>query len=242
MSKIKCVVLDDEPLALALVCDYVSKVNDLELVHSSNDSLEMLDFIQKNEVDIAFLDIEMPNLTGTALAKIIQGKCKVVFITAYHQFALEGYDLAVIDYLLKPVTLARFLQTVQKIQAHFHTAILNIQNTESSNSTLKSVDSIFIKSENAHIKINFKDLLYVQGYGDYVKFFVSDQQILSLMNLKDLESLLPLDQFIRVHKSYIVSLEKITLVTKTNLEIGSISIPISDSYKNDVFEKLKIGK
>ena len=235
--KLKCVVLDDEPLALKLICDYISKLDSLELVFSSNKPIEMYQYIINNEVHLAFFDIQMPEIIGTDLFKMIKGKCEVIFITAYDHYAVEGFNLNAVDYLLKPVSFSRFLTAVDRVIQKYqnNSPVLNQKPEDDSNKF------IFIKSENSLIKVKFETLKYIQGYGDYIKIYAeSSSPILSLTSLKQMEELLPASEFFRVHKSYIVNINYIDQIQKNTILISGIEIPISETYKEDLLKKLSI--
>lgn len=241
-----CVILEDEPLARSLMEAYVSKVPHLQLVNSFSNSLEALDFLRENKVDILFSDIQMPDITGIALLKILSKKPLVILTTAYSEYAIEGYELDVFDYLLKPISFERFLKSVEK-------ATLRLTNTEAEKSIVNiqpvqnqevAPNFIFIKDGTKLIKITLDEILYIEGLKDYVSIYTKDKKIVSLQTLKSLETQLPQNQFIRVHNSYIIAFNAIEVVDKERILIGKNYIPISDTYKKafkEYLEKNQLG-
>ena len=230
----RCLAVDDEPFALRLIADDIRKVPFLELVNSCSSPLEALDFLKKNQVDLLFLDIQMPVLKGTEFLRILENPPLVIVVTAFEQYALEGFDLNVIDYLVKPIPFERFLKAVNR--AHDQYLLLNVKTKEK-----KDESFFFVHSEYKEIKVFHHQVLYIEGLKDYVKIFLASQSrpILTRLNLKAIESKLPVDQFCRVHNSYIASLSKITSTLKSQLFIGDISIPIGDKFAEDFMKKYR---
>lgn len=232
--KIQCLAVDDEPLALELVSSYIRQTPFLELVGECSSAFEAMQLLDKEDVELIFLDIQMPGLTGVeftrTLEKNTQGRTpRVIFTTAFNHFALEGFRLDALDYLLKPFNYEEFLRAAHKAKHYFELL-------KSSNSTPASdEDSMFIKSEYQLVKVNFEDILYIEGLKDYVKIFVQSETrpLLSLITLKSLEEKLPAGRFMRVHRSYIVALNKIKAVGRQGITIGKEVIPISTQYKED---------
>ncbi len=231
--KIRCMAVDDEPLALALVCNYIEKTPFLELVSKSTGALNAVDLLNERSIDLLFLDVQMPDLTGVELARSIVGSGpKIVFTTAFNNFALEGFKLDALDYLLKPFSYEEFLRTANKAKKHFDL----VQKASEPAASEGKNDYIFVKSEHQLIKIQFDDVLYIEGLKDYVKIYLTSQPrpVLSLMSLKTLEDRLPSAQFMRVHRSYIVSLGKIKMVYRNQINFGRDEfVPISAQYKDD---------
>ena len=226
MKKIKCIVVDDEPLAVSLVGSYVEKIPFFELVFSTENPIEALEYIQKNEADLIFLDIQMPELTGINFMKIVGDRLKYILTTAYSEYALEGYEHNVIDYLLKPISFDRFEKSALKTQERF-------PNEDSKNS------HFFIKSSGQQHRINFDDILYVESIKDYVNIKTENQEYIVLDTLKSLENQLP-ENFIRVHKSFILNLDKIEKIDVKNVFLNSgKEIPIGETYKSDFLLRLK---
>lgn len=227
MKKIKCIIVDDEPLAVSLLGNYVEKIPFLELVFSSENPIEALEFIQKNEADLVFLDIQMPELTGINFMKIVGDKMKYILTTAYSEYALEGYEHNVIDYLLKPISFDRFNKSVLKAQERFP-----LEET-------KEFNHFFVKSSGQQHRINFNEILYVESIKDYVNIKTQAQEYIVLETLKSLENQLP-QNFTRVHKSFILNVNEIKSLGSKKIILNSgHEVPIGDMYKSNLLEKLK---
>ena len=227
MKRIKCIVVDDEPLAVSLLGSYVEKIPFFELVFSTENPIEALEYIRKNEADLIFLDIQMSELSGINFMKIVGDKLKYILTTAYSEYALEGYEHNVIDYLLKPISFDRFQKSALKAQERFPT------NETSANSYF------FVKSSGQQHKINFDEILYVESIKDYVNIKTDNQEYIVLDTLKSLENQLP-ENFARVHKSFILNLDKIEKIDVRNVFLNSgKEIPIGETYKSEFFQKLK---
>jgi len=224
---IRCLAVDDEPLALDVIENHISKIPELQLVEKCTSPIKALEILNSQEIDLVFLDIEMSEITGIQMLKSMNRKPMVIFTTAYENYAMEGYELDVVDYLLKPISFDRFLKAFNKAQEYF---LLKKNSSPKDNSSFDH-GFIFVKSEYQMIKINFKDILYVEGLKDYVKIYNGPKPILSLQNLKSIESRLPSAHFTRVHKSFIVSLHKIDSVHKGRIKIGANEIPIGENYR-----------
>jgi DNA-binding LytR/AlgR family response regulator len=227
-----CLIVEDEPLARSLLTDYVKKIPSLELIAACSNPLETLEILKTTPVDLLFLDIQMPELTGIGLLKALTKKPMVIFTTAYSEYALEGYELDVVDYLLKPVTFERFLRAVNKAQIH---------STAQPNKPAMSIgdDFIFVKDGTKLVKIMINDILYVEGLKDYVTIYTKTQKVVSLQRLKALEEQLPASLFVRIHNSYIVSLRAITSVHKSEVEIGTAFLPVGETYKKAFKEAIE---
>jgi two-component system LytT family response regulator len=238
---IRCLVVDDEPLALHIVEDYISKVPFLKLVKSTTNPIEALNMVQEGGVDLVFLDVQMPELTGIQFLKIANGKAKMILTTAYPQYALEGYELDVVDYLLKPIAFDRFFKAVQKAQSIIQPSAKpvahqeQIQQQQQPQSDLMS-DFIFVKSEHKIQKVYLRDILFIEGLKDYISIFTPAERIITLQNMKKMEDALPERHFVRVHKSYIVSLNKIDSIERSRIWIGDKIIPVGDTYREDFFK------
>jgi DNA-binding LytR/AlgR family response regulator len=229
---IKVVAIDDEPLALQLVKGYVEKTPDLELAGVFDNPVDAVAFIQSSDVDLVLLDIQMPDLTGTELARVIAGGPKVIFTTAYEKYALEGFRLDAVDYLLKPFSYAEFLKAIQKAERLITVERSQLPPLEVNN------EFLFIRSESRIRRINFSDILYIEGLKDYVKIWLKDERkpLLSLSTMKALESRLPGDRFMRVHRSFIVNLETVKVIERNRIVYGEVRIPVTDQYR-DSFQK-----
>jgi DNA-binding LytR/AlgR family response regulator len=239
MKKITCLIADDEPMALSLIESYVLKTPFLELKAKCNSAIKAMEFLETDsDIDLFFLDIQMPDLTGLEFSRLLPAKSKVVFTTAFDQYAIEGYKVNALDYLLKPFDYNEFLNAAQKARNHFE--INCVQNAENQQNK-KNSDFIFVKSEYRQIKINFSEILYIEGLKDYVKIYTSShpRPILTLMSLKKLEEELPSEQFMRVHRSYIISLEKIEAIERNHVVIKDGFITIAPNYKDILMEYIK---
>ncbi|MDD3736805.1 MAG: LytTR family DNA-binding domain-containing protein [Bacteroidales bacterium] len=231
---IRVVAIDDEPLALQLVKEYVEKTPFLELAGAFDNPLEAVSFIKSSDVDLALLDIQMPDLTGTELAGVISGGPKVIFTTAYEKYALEGFRLDAVDYLLKPFSYAEFLKAVQKAEK-----LINLERQELPSLEIRN-EFLFIKSDHKIRRIDFSEIHYIEGLKDYVKIFLRGEKkpVLSLSTLKALEARLPEDRFMRVHRSYIVSLETVKVIERGRIVYGEVRIPVTDQYREKFQEFL----
>lgn len=235
--KINCLIVEDEPLARNLMTAYIEKIPYLNLLQACSNPLEAIDFLRENHVDLLFLDVQMPEITGITLLKILQKKPLVILTTAYSEYALEGYEHDVMDYLLKPITFERFLKAVEKA----HVRLSNTQNiTVIQEKLINTTDNvqpfIFVKDGTKLVKIKLSDILYVEGLKDYVTIHTRTQKVVTLQRLKILEEELPENKFIRIHNSYIVAFEAIDAIEKEKVQIGSVFIPISDTYRKSFKE------
>lgn len=231
MAVIRCAVVDDEPLALGLMASYVKKTPFLKLVGAYSSAVQAMQEMHDHPVDLIFLDIQMPELNGLDYSRMIPQQTRVVFTTAFNQYALDGYKVNALDYLLKPISYPDFLQAANKAQEWFNL----IERSQQPEKTEKEEDiqSIFIKSEYKLIQIELKNILYIEGLKDYVKIYEENapKPIMSLMSMKAMEEMLPSDRFMRVHRSYIVQKEKIRIIEHNRIVFGNTYIPIGDSYK-----------
>nr|WP_294793592.1 LytTR family DNA-binding domain-containing protein [uncultured Mucilaginibacter sp.] len=241
---IRCLVVDDEPLALNILEDYISKIPFLELVKATTNPIEALTMVQDGNIDLVFLDVQMPELTGIQFLKIANGKTKVILTTAYPQYALEGYELDVVDYLLKPIAFDRFYKAAQKAQGIIRPAVGQsaepAQHVQQQQQDFMS-DFIFVKSEHKIQKVYLHQILFIEGLKDYISIFTTNERIITLQNMKKMEDTLPEKHFVRVHKSYIVALNKIDSIERSRIRIGDKIIPVGDTYRDDFF-KIVDGK
>ncbi|MCP3927665.1 MAG: response regulator transcription factor [Bacteroidetes bacterium] len=223
---IRCIAIDDEPLALRQMAGYIEKTPFLILVASCKSAFEAMEILASEEVDLMFVDINMPDLSGMDFVKTLEKKPEVVFTTAYSEYAVEGFKVDALDYLLKPISYSDFLKAANKAKKQFDKAIVPP-------SSLKTDEyHLFIKSEYKLLRINLKDILYIESMREYVRiFFLNHKPVMSLLSLKSLEKQLPPDFFMRVHRSYIVNLERITTIERNRIVFGKIYIPISEQYK-----------
>lgn len=229
-----CIIVDDEQHAIDILVHYVSQVPHLNLVGTTTNPIEALKIVAGQKIDLVFLDVQMPELSGIDFIKAINGKSKVILTTAYSEFALEGYELDVVDYLLKPIRFARFLQAVQK-------AVSVNENTAAQ--TSDEDDYIFVKTESKgkFLKINLSDIDYVEGMKNYVAIHCGGKKTLVLTSMKELEERLPKHQFLRVHKSFIIAVNRITGIEGNRVLLKNVTaeILIGDSYKPELMELVK---
>jgi two-component system LytT family response regulator len=244
---LKCIAVDDEPLALDIIEDYISKVPFLELVKRTENAIEALQLVQAGGIDLVFLDIQMPDLTGIQFLKIANNKASYILTTAYSQYALESYDLNVSDYLLKPIAFDRFYKAVEKVfnqhkkneepVAAVPVPVVTPAPAVVAQQTVQ--DFIFVKTEHKIQKIELADILYIEGLKDYISIFTKGERIITLQNMKKMEETLPHSQFIRVHKSYIIALDKIESIERSRITICSKIIPIGDTYRDEFFKHIE---
>jgi DNA-binding LytR/AlgR family response regulator len=233
---VKCIVIDDEPWALALIEDYVKKTPFLELIFSTTKPIEAINFLQENKVDLVFSDIQMKELTGIQLMKIAGERCRYILTTAYGEYALDGYEHNVLDYLLKPITYERFLKAALKARYYFSN-----KRVETGNES-KQKDFIFCKTDNRLVRLPLEDILFIEGLRDYISLQNKTEKLIVLENLKNFENELPANLFMRVHKSFIVALNKIEIIERNRIFIGKHIIPIGDTYKSVFFTAIDANR
>ena len=228
---ISCVIIDDEPLAVELLQSYVDREPQLKLLGTFNDAVSAVDFIKANKVDLLFLDIQMPHMNGIQLLRSLESPPIVIFTTAYSEYAAEGFELDAIDYLLKPFDVKRFQRAVAKA-VEYRKAMVKTETNAN--------PFIFIKSEYQVIKINYDDIRYIEALDDYIKIYTTNTRpVLTLMTLKTIMEKLPDDLFARVHRSYIISLNKMESVRNKRIKIGEVEIPIGSSYADNINKVLE---
>ncbi len=229
---LKCCIIDDEPLALNLMESYVQKTPFLELSGKYSSAVEAMHELPDKHIDLLFLDIQMPELNGLEYSKMVDAHTRIIFTTAFEQYAIDGYKVNALDYLLKPISYTDFLQAANKALHWFEL----LQQREISKQENGELESIFVKSDYKLIQVELKNILYIEGLKDYIKIYEENapRPLLSLMSLKAMEELLPTEQFIRVHRSYIVRKDKIRSIDRGRIVFGKNYIPISDSYKPQV--------
>ncbi|GAB2615648.1 LytR/AlgR family response regulator transcription factor [Belliella aquatica] len=235
---IKCIAIDDEPLALELVAKFIKQTSFLDLCETFDNAIEALGYVNAHEIDLIFLDIQMPDLSGMEFARIIEGKKgdtkpRIIFTTAYNQFAIEGYKVDALDYLLKPFSYEEFLKSTTKAYQYFEEK--NVKPLSPA-----SADYIFLKVEYQLVKIMLKEITYVEAYKDYVKVYLTDKPnpILSLTSLKSMEEMLPSEKFMRIHRSFIIALDHIDSVSRNAVNIGNTTITVSENYKDNFLQFL----
>lgn len=226
--KIRCIVIDDEAIARRAIADYVRRIDALELCGIFKNAIEANDYLQKNKVDLLFLDIQMPQLTGIQFLRIFNKDIGVVFTTAYSKYAIESFDFNVIDYLLKPISFDRFLQSVNKAVRYF-----------GNNNSEKSEDFIFLKEGTSLRKVVLSEIEYVEAMQNYIRISLGRESVMALMTLKDFSSQLPDDNFVQTHRSFIVNLLKINKIESDTVWFGEKAVPISKRNKAEFMKKLK---
>jgi len=235
----RCVIIDDEPLAVDVIESYINQIGGMEIVAKCNNPLDAITILNKHQVDLIFLDIEMPNLTGLDLVRTVENITQFIFTTAYPQHALDGFELNATDYLVKPIPFQRFLKAVSRAKEKYELehSIAAQSNTSSENN---KNDFIFVKSEYENIKVNIQDIKYIEGLKDYMKIHLkSEKTLLTLSSFKAILEKLP-SNFIRTHRSYIINIDCIRAMQKTNVFINDIRIPIGETFKKVVLKRLGV--
>ncbi len=239
MKTVSCIAIDDEPLALGLMVSHISKTPFLKLVGQFDNAIDAMEFLQENTVQLIFLDIHMPDFTGVEFARTLDESCKVIFTTAYEKYAVEGFQLHALDYLLKPISYEVFLDSALRAKKYFDL----LENTSSTTSVIRDQeeDYLFIKADMQVKRIEFDDILYLEGLKDYVKLYLESSKtpLVFLATMKSLEAKLPSNRFMRVHRSYIVHLEKIKAIERYRILFGNERIPVSQQYKEAFDEYIK---
>jgi len=234
MKKVKCLLVDDEPLAIMLLQKHVNQLDFLEVVDSCPNALKALEVLKSTAVDLMFLDIRMPSISGIDFLKMLRHPPKVIITTAYREYALDGYDLDIVDYLLKPVTFDRFFKAIER---YLRTNDLSapIAPTVPAGESA----SINVKAGYKNLRINTDDVLYIESLKDYVKIVTAEDTIMTKYRISDMENELSRKGFLRIHRSFIVNLKNISAFTASDIEIGKIELPIGESYKEQVIRTLK---
>ena len=230
---ISCIIVDDEVIARDIIASHLSQIDNIEVVAQCKNAIEAFNFISNNTVDLVFLDINMPEISGIAFAKSINKDIKIVFTTAYRDYAVEGFDLQAVDYLLKPIAFERLLKAVNRF--------FDVNN-DSKNTNTKVIDPndfIFVRSNRRMLKVDFSDILYVESYSDYIKIHLENETIVTRETISAIEAKLPKTKFIRIHRSYIVCLSKIQSFTNEEVTVNRKALPISRSYKKEVLKHLE---
>jgi len=230
MSEIKCIIVEDEPLAAKVLADYISQVPFLKLTGIFKDAILATEYLQDNDTNLIFLDIHLPKLKGMAFLKTLINPPSVIVTTAYHQYAVEGFNLNVTDYLLKPIEFERFLVAVNKVQVSKWDKSILVE-------TAPIKDHLFLSVQKKKVKILFSDILYIESQREYIKLVTIQKKLFSKISTHEIESLLPSHLFLRIHRSYIISLQKINFYTADTVEVGGFHIPIGRGYR-DVLKKL----
>jgi DNA-binding LytR/AlgR family response regulator len=233
--KIKCIIVDDEPLAQSVLVNYISALPSLELVKTCNNAIEAIAYLHEHKVDLMFLDIKMPELSGLDMLKTLPDPPTVIITTAHSEYAMEGYEYSVVDYLLKPFSLERFLKAVNKVVQKEEKLI----RTEP-RSGMSDTDFIFLKIDKTLQKVQYSEILYIEGYGNFIKVYLNGNKMMLVSEtMTNIEKRLPETLFIRTHKSYIVSIKNIAMIYLHDVKVGGKSIPVGNIYKMKVDEVLK---
>jgi len=227
---LKTLIIDDEPLAQNVLKKYVEDIKSIDIKGFCKDALEAIEILEKQSIDLIFLDINMPKLSGIEFLKTIKNPPLVILTTAYTEYAMEGYELNVLDYLVKPFSFARFLKAVQKAEQQ-------LQLTQKSN-TEEKTESVFIKSNKKTYQVKFSEIIYVEGLGDYIKIHTEKSHLVTNLSMKKMEELLPTSDFYRIHKSHIVNRMKIIAIEGNMVELPGIKLTIGSNYRTDFFTKI----
>lgn len=232
-TKVKCLIVDDEPLAIEVLKSHISKLGSIEIAGSAGDAIEAFDFLNKHKIDLMFLDIHMPEMKGTELIKLLKNPPVVILTTAYREYALEGYDLNVLDYLLKPISFERFIQAIEKFFSTInHDTEIFVDNKETEDKFL------YLQERKIIHKIPLAEIIYAESMGDNLTIFTNDRTVTSRCTLSSVEKLLSENGFLRIHRSYILSLKQITSYSPSSVFIGKKEFNIGSKYKTSVFKQL----
>ncbi len=232
-NPISCIIVDDENVAREIIASHLSRIENIEVIAQCKNAIEAFNFINNNAIDLIFLDINMPEISGIAFAKSINKNIKIIFTTAYRDYAVEGFNLQAVDYLLKPISFERMLQAVNR---YFE---VSTQQIETQSQPSETNDFIFVRSDRRMLKITFKDIIYIESLSDYLKIHLKDQSIITRETISAIEAKLPQKDFLRIHRSYIVNLANIESFTNEEMIVNGKALTISRSYKKDVITKLE---
>jgi len=234
MSKsVTCIIVDDEAIAREIIASHVAQIETIKVIAQCKNAIEAFNFISNNKVDLIFLDINMPEISGISFAKAINKDIKIIFTTAYRDYAVEGFDLQAVDYLLKPIAFERLLQAVNR---YFEVTSTTIDTTLT---TTEPNDFIFVRSDRRMLKVDFNAIIYVESYSDYIKIHLQDETITTRETITSIEAKLPKTQFLRIHRSYIVCIAKIQSFTNEHITVNRKALSISRSYKKEVLKRLE---
>jgi len=240
--KINCIAIDDEPLALDIIRDYCSKIPFLNLIRTFDNAMDSIEFIRSNKLDLLFLDIQMEELTGIQLLHALKHRPYVIFTTAYDSYAIQGFELDIIDYLLKPISFERFVKSVDKVYEKMQTDLMLKVKPEPIVTAPSEDAYFFVKTETRMEKVRYADVLYIEGMGDYWRIITPGKRIMTLLNYKKLEEMLPPRQFIRVHKSFIIAIDKIDSIERNRIKIADRLIPVSETFRKTFFDFIEKRK
>lgn len=234
LNKINCIIVDDEPIAREILESYLQKISNINLIKSCKNVKEALEITSNSNIDLILLDINMPDISGMTLAKVIDKKIKIIFTTAYREYAVDGFDIQAVDYLLKPISFERFSQAITKYIDLMEFSIS--KNSETIEQT-KS-DFIFVRADRKMVKINFDEILYIESLSDYLKIHTTNKTIITRETISNMEAKLSTEQFLRIHRSFIIAIAKIETYTNEFVEVNNKALTISRTYKDVVLEKL----
>lgn len=235
MKTIRCLVVDDEPMAREILENLLSRIEDIEVVGSCKSSLEAFEIISDNEIDLLFLDINMPGISGLSFAKSINKNIKIIFATAYREYAVEGFDLQAVDYLLKPISYERLQQAISK----YRNEDLSFVQTADTKIALEKCNYFFVRADRKMVRISFEEILYVESFSDYVKIHLKDKTVVTRETITSIEAKLPQHDFLRIHRSFIVALTHTQSYTNEYIEVNNMQISISRTHKKEVLERLR---
>ena len=231
---ISCLIIDDEAIAREIVATHLSKIKNINVIDSFSNAIDALNFLRHQDIDLIFLDINMPDISGISFAKSLKNNIKIIFTTAYRDYAVEGFELQAVDYLLKPISFERLLISVNTYFEVYNNPI------EKGHNQIETNNFMFVRSDRRMLKINFDDIVYIESYSDYIKIHLKDKTtIVTRETISAIEAKLPKDNFIRIHRSYIISLNNIDSFTNEQIVISEKSLPISRSYKKEVLAILE---
>lgn len=228
ISMIDCIIVDDAPLAVDKLKNFISKVPSLRLVHTFENGMDAFTYLRSNQVDLIFLDIQMEQFSGLQLLEALHKRPYIIIVSAYGEYAVQGFEYDVVDYLLKPYSLERFLKAVNKVEAE-----------RASTAQPVTKECIFLKTEYRMVRINLCDILFIEGQGAYLHVITDTTRIMTLLSFKEIEALLPSEQFIRIHKSYLIAINKIDSIERNIVRIGNMRVPVGKSYLKEFYERLR---
>ena len=236
---IHCIVVDDEPPALAVLEKYISAIPSLSLVATCNNAVEALPVLQNEKIDLLFIDIQMPNILGTDFIRTLINPPKIIFTTAYRKYAVDGFELDAVDYLLKPISFERFLKAVNKVmRLNLHSADTSLPHSEIAQAATPGT-FIFLRAERKNIRVHLDDILFIESLKDYLKVVTKEKTVITKQSISSLEEMLPSSAFIRTHRSFIIATGKIDAISSDQVQIGKYEIPVSRSYRHEVEKMLK---
>ena len=232
MKKWKCMIVDDEPVAIRIIRQHLEKLNNYEIVATSSNAMDAFGYLGQNEVDLLLLDIEMPELNGLEMYRSLKNPPELILITAHRDYAVEGFEVNAIDYLMKPVSFSRLLKALQRFEYH-HTV-------SGSTSDPSSPNHLFVTVDRIKKRIDLENIVYVEGLKDYVQIQATNEKIITRQTMTDMEQQLPSDMFLRIHRSFIINIDKIKTVSYDEITVGNETLPVGRTYRNDVMRKLNI--